>query len=587
MRARLIAVVAAGLAMATALALAPSEPAAPAAAGAQATPPNVIVLLTDDQETYSMRVMKTVRKELKRKGTTMKRFYDNFPLCCPARTTIFTGQYAHNHHVLSNVPPDGGYGVFNELHGNNYLPLWLQAAGYRTSYIGKFENGYAEPDEYGTTPSDVPFGWDDWHVLAPSRAQYFNYRLNNNGTLRQYSEREEDYSTYVFTNKARRFVRQNAKVDIPFYLELGYAAPHGGGGGDPGRSCNRAAVPAPEDLGALKTKNKGVLPPSFNEADVTDKPSVVAQRDPLTPGQIRDTLRKRRCAWESLLAVDRSVGEIIDEIKRDGIRENTYIFFLSDNGFLRGEHRIRDNKRYLYEESARVPFIARGPGINRGGKSNDVAVNADLTATVLHLTGATPGLTQDGQSLLPSLQNPNLELGRAILLEAYGGPPIKGVRTSRYLYTEWDTGGLPERELYDTDADPYQLTNLANDPAYLPVVAQLGQEVRQLEGCAGASCRTAPSGSLTVAGVSSRKGGACAVPPVTARISTSDDADVVAASFRVGRVQLPDDTEPPFEVVLPDAAIRDELPKPARVIGRALFEDGRRLGYAANVRLCK
>jgi N-acetylglucosamine-6-sulfatase len=587
MRARLIAVVAAGLAMATALALAPSEPAAPAAAGAQATPPNVIVLLTDDQETYSMRVMKTVRKELKRKGTTMKRFYDNFPLCCPARTTIFTGQYAHNHHVLSNVPPDGGYGVFNELHGNNYLPLWLQAAGYRTSYIGKFENGYAEPDEYGTTPSDVPFGWDDWHVLAPSRAQYFNYRLNNNGTLRQYSEREEDYSTYVFTNKARRFVRQNAKVDIPFYLELGYAAPHGGGGGDPGRSCNRAAVPAPEDLGALKTKNKGVLPPSFNEADVTDKPSVVAQRDPLTPGQIRDTLRKRRCAWESLLAVDRSVGEIIDEIKRDGIRENTYIFFLSDNGFLRGEHRIRDNKRYLYEESARVPFIARGPGINRGGKSNDVAVNADLTATVLHLTGASPGLTQDGQSLLPSLQNPNLELGRAILLEAYGGPPIKGVRTSRYLYTEWDTGGLPERELYDTDADPYQLTNLANDPAYLPVVAQLGQEVRQLEGCAGASCRTAPSGSLTVAGVSSRKGGACAVPPVTARISTSDDADVVAASFRVGRVQLPDDTEPPFEVVLPDAAIRDELPKPARVIGRALFEDGRRLGYAANVRLCK
>jgi N-acetylglucosamine-6-sulfatase len=587
MRARLIAVVAAGLAMATALALAPSEPAAPAAAGAQATPPNVIVLLTDDQETYSMRVMKTVRKELKRKGTTMKRFYDNFPLCCPARTTIFTGQYAHNHHVLSNVPPDGGYGVFNELHGNNYLPLWLQAAGYRTSYIGKFENGYAEPDEYGTTPSDVPFGWDDWHVLAPSRAQYFNYRLNNNGTLRQYSEREEDYSTYVFTNKARRFVRQNAKVDIPFYLELGYAAPHGGGGGDPGRSCNRAAVPAPEDLGALKTKNKGVLPPSFNEADVTDKPSVVAQRDPLTPGQIRDTLRKRRCAWESLLAVDRSVGEIIDEIKRDGIRENTYIFFLSDNGFLRGEHRIRDNKRYLYEESARVPFIARGPGINRGGKSNDVAVNADLTATVLHLTGASPGLTQDGQSLLPSLQNPNLELGRAILLEAYGGPPIKGVRTSRYLYTEWDTGGLPERELYDTDADPYQLTNLANDPAYLPVVAQLGQEVRQLEGCAGASCRTAPSGSLTVAGVSSRKGGACAVPPVTARISTSDDADVVAASFRVGRVQLPDDTEPPFDVVLPDAAIRDELPKPARVIGRALFEDGRRLGYAANVRLCK
>ena len=128
-----------------------------------------------------MRVMKIVGKEMKRKGVTMKRFYDNFPLCCPSRTTILTGQYAHNHNVLSNTAPDGGYGVFNELHGDNYLPLWLQAAGYQTSYVGKFLNGYAEPDEYGTVPTDVPRGWNDWHVLAPSRAQYFGYTLNQNG----------------------------------------------------------------------------------------------------------------------------------------------------------------------------------------------------------------------------------------------------------------------------------------------------------------------------------------------------------------------------------------------------------------------
>ena len=96
-----------------------------------------------------------------------------------------------------------------------------------------------------------------------------------------------------------------------------------------------------------------------------------------------DTLRKRRCAWESLLAVDDSVGSLIHEIERDGIDDNTYIFYLSDNGFLRGEHRIRDNKRFLYEESARVPFIARGPGIPQGESSDDVVVNADLTSTIL------------------------------------------------------------------------------------------------------------------------------------------------------------------------------------------------------------
>jgi arylsulfatase A-like enzyme len=564
--------------------------AGPPAAGAQVgTKPNIIVLLTDDQESRSMRVMKTVAKELKRKGVTMKRFYDNFPLCCPARTTIFTGQYAHNHHVISNVPPDGGYGVFNELHGDNYLPLWLQAAGYQTSYIGKFENGYAEPDEYGTLPKDVPMGWNDWHVLAPSRAQYFNFTLNQNGKLHKFPESEENYSTDVFTHKAQRFIRSNARAATPFYLELGYAAPHGGGGGSPGRSCNRAAVPAPRDLATLKGKFRNTLPPSFNEADVSDKPSSISQKQPLTPGQISDTLRKRRCAWESLLAVDDSVGTLIHEIERDGIKQNTYIFFLSDNGFLRGEHRIRDNKRFLYEESARVPFIARGPGIPHGMSSEDVVVNADLTSTILQLGGATPGVEQDGQSLMPRLLDPQGESGRAILLEAYAGEQVLGLRTSRYLYTEWDGDSnpvVPQRELYDTYADPYQLNNLADDPAYLSVVLELGDELDDLIDCAGASCRTAPTGTLTFTNAGVGKNG-CVFPPVTAHFTGTDEDRIVGVNFRAGRVNAGDDTEAPFEAVIPDQALRDELPDAAEVVARALYDDGRRLALTADVRICE
>ncbi len=574
------------LSLAAGLALVPGRPGAESTASAAGNRPNIIVLLTDDQEFGSMRVMKTVNKEMKRKGVTFKRFYDNFPLCCPARTTLFTGQYAHNHGVLSNLPPDGGYGVFNERHGDNYLPLWLQAAGYRTSYIGKFENGYAEPDEYGTTPKDVPRGWDDWHVLAPSRAQYFNYILNQNGHLRHYTEAEEDYSTDVFTSKARRFIRSSAKASSPFYLELGYAAPHGGGGGDPGRSCNRAAVPAPRDLGTLRKKDKR-LTPSFNEADVSDKPSPIAERPPLTPGQINDILRKRRCAWESLLAVDDSVGAILDEIHRDGIRRNTYVFYLSDNGFLFGEHRIRNNKRYLYEESARVPVVVRGPGVARGETARDVVVNADLTSTFLELSGATPGLTQDGESLLPVLTNPTVERGRALLLEAYAGPPIKGVRTSRYLYTEWDTDRLlPERELYDTYVDPFQLTNVANDPNYQPVVNELADELHQLEDCAGENCRGAPTAELTIVPTAAGKR-ACADPPVLARVTTSSDADVVSVSFRAGKTELPDDTVAPFEATVPGTVLRRQGPKPTPVTVRALFDDGRRLALTDNVRACK
>ena len=589
---RLAVALAALLVLAGAIALALGVGAAgppPAKAQASAAKPNIVVLLTDDQESRSMRVMKRAAKLLKRKGVTMKRFYDNFPLCCPSRSTILTGQYAHNHNVLSNSPPDGGYGVFNELHGSNYLPIWLQEAGYQTSYIGKYLNGYAEPDEYGTVPSDVPRGWDNWHVLAPSRAQYFNYTLNNNGSLRQYTDREEDYSTDVFTSKAKRFIRSNAKSETPFYLQLGYAAPHGGGGGDPGRSCNRAAVPAPRHLSTLKGKFRNTLPPSFNEADTSDKPSQISFKAPLTEGQISDTLRKRRCAWESLLAVDESIDALTKEIERDGIKRNTYVFFLSDNGFLRGEHRIRDNKRYLYEESARVPFIARGPGIPHNESSDDVVVNADLTSTVLELSGASPGLVQDGQSLIPSLQNPKSERARAILFEAYAGSQILGVRTSRYLYTEWDgdkNPSNPERELYDTYADPYQLTNLAGDSGYASVVDELGDELDQLIDCAGDSCRGAPSGSLSFSTGGTGKNG-CVLAPVTARFSSPQESGVVSVSFRAGKVPVGDDTAPPYEAAIPESALRDELPGAATVTAKALFDDGRRLGQAANLKACR
>jgi N-acetylglucosamine-6-sulfatase len=550
--------------------------------------PNIIVLLTDDQENLSLKVMKTVNKELKRKGVTFKRYYTNFPLCCPSRTTMLTGEYAHNHGVLSNTAPDGGYGVFNDRHGNDYLPIWLQRAGYATSYIGKFLNGYAEPDEYGTLPRDVPAGWNDWHVLAPSKAEYFNFTLNENGALNNYvGQTNRAYSTRVFTNKAKRFIRRSAASPSPFFLLLGYAAPHGGGGGSPGKSCNRGARPEPRDLGALKGHKKPVLPPSFNEADVSDKPSPVADLAPLTEGQISDTLRKRRCAWESLLSVDRSVGEILDELEKDGERSNTYIFFASDNGFLRGEHRIRSQKRFIYDESSRVPFIVRGPGVARGESSTDVVSNADVVPTILDLTGATPGNPIDGVSLTENFDNPKLEHGRAILHEAYAGKTILGLRTSRYLYSEWDTGGFfPERELYDTYADPYELNNLAEDPAHAALVSQLSAELHRLEGCEGADCHVEESASLSFASGGPGPDG-CSLEPVIARLTGPNEAAIDYTEFRVNGALAGTDDVAPFEVELPYKTLRSELPDAATVVGRAIFTDGRRAAAAGHVKACR
>jgi len=556
------------------------------AVGAKQKPANVVVLFTDDQEPASLRVMKIVRKELKAKGTTMKRYYTNFPLCCPSRATMLTGQYAHNHGVLSNQFPSGGFGVFDAEHAGNSVNDWLQDAGYTTGYIGKFLNQYAEPDEYGNLPTYVPPGWDDWRALAPAKAQYFDYTLNQNGTRADFGEEDDAYSTDQFTLKAKRFIRRSAPSPDPFFLMLGYAAPHGGGGGAPGRECNRGARPAPRHLGSLKTKDFP-FPPSFNE-DTSDKPSPIAALEPLTDRQVRDLERKRRCAWESLLAVDESVGEILSALKRVGERRRTYVFFTSDNGLLLGEHRIRDSKRFLYEESARVPFVVRGPGVARGEESEDVVTNADLVPTILEISGAEPGEVQDGESLLPTFAEPKLENGRAIVLESYGGDPtIRGLRTSRYLYAEWETGQpLPERELYDTYADPYQLNNLASDPAHLPVVNDLAEQLDATIDCVGAECRERPAAQLSLSSGGTGKAG-CSLKPVIARLDSPEIDSIVSVAFRAGKRRAAVDTAPPFETELPYRELRRQLPESAQVLARALFTDGRRVAVPAKVRACK
>jgi hypothetical protein len=285
--------------------------------------------------------------------------------------------------------------------------------------------------------------------------------------------------------------------------------------------------------------------------------------------------------------VDDSVGAILDELKRDGERRDTYVFFVSDNGFLFGQHRIRAQKRYLYEESARVPFVARGPGIARGESSEDVVVNADITSTILDISGAVPGLQQDGQSLLPSLVDPESEHARAILLEAEAGPEIVGVRTWRYLYTQWDTGTVvPEPELYDNVTDPYQLNNLALNPAYASVVAELAGELNDLRDCAGADCRTAPTGALTLTSGGNGKGG-CSYSPVIAHLNASDQDRILSVSFRAGNTSLGDDSSPPYEIEVPYPLLQKALPDPVSIAGSALYSDGRRLTSAVKAKACR
>ncbi len=206
----------------------------------------------------------------------------------------------------------------------------------------------------------------------------------------------------------------------------------------------------------------------------------------MNANEIADIQRKYRCELESLLSVDEGVKKVVDALSARGELGNTVLIFTADNGFFHGEHRIPEQKLYIYEESIRVPLQMRGPGIPRGVKVSDLAINADLAPTIVDVANANPGLAMDGRSLIPMVQNPGVEQGRELLIEE---PSFKAIRTGRYMYAQHNNG---TRELYDLNNDPFELRSRHDAPAYASIRAQLAARLQELRDCAGPSCRTHP-----------------------------------------------------------------------------------------------
>jgi len=444
------------------------------AAAAQARP-NIVVIETDDQTLASMRVMDNVNSLIGGQGTTFRNSFVNYSLCCPSRSTFLTGQYMHNHRVLGNQAPSGGFGRFQALHGNNNLAVWLQRAGYYTALIGKYLNGYV------FRPL-VPRGWSEWRTGANQKV--YGYTLDENGTLVRYGQDPTDFKQDVLTWKAVNFVNRRAPLPRPFFLWLTYTAPHVAEPPNPNPpfNCQRAALPAPRHAHAFDSEPLP-RPPNFNEPYVSDKPAAIRNLPRLTPNQIADIQRMYRCELESLLSVDEGVKKVVDALKAKGELANTVLIYTSDNGYFHGEHRIPKDKQHIYEESIRVPLEMRGPGIPRGVKVGSLAINADLAPTIVDLANADPGLLMDGRSLIPVANQPRIERGRKLLIEE---PSFKAIRTMRYMYAEHSTG---ERELYDLKDNRFELRSREHALAYAPVRARLAARLHQLANCAGSGCR--------------------------------------------------------------------------------------------------
>ena len=528
--------------LAAALAAAAPAQARPAKAAADGRP-NILVVMTDDQAVADVKHMPNVRRLLAAQGTTFADAVDSYPLCCPARATFITGQYAHNHDVSGNFWPYGWYGMKGRA---NTLPAWLQKAGYRTALIGKWLNGYGARDAHG----EVPKGFDIWRgLLDVSAYDYFNFVMNRDGKLKSWGdpvfarklvefadievlpqenpglgnvlrrlrevfgdgpytywgkEDPDDYSPDVTGEITAQLVERERTSRDPFFIWWSVAAPHREDVATTlMRRPGRDPRPAPR-YEKQASRYRLPRPPSFNEADVGDKPSNVRDSaPPLSDAQIEQLQLDYEGRIGSLLAVDDHVKKLVSALRRTGQLDNTLIVFLSDNGWLQGEHRIPGDKYLPYEESLRVPFILRGPGVPAGRVVRGQVANIDFAPTLLDAARARPGRTLDGVSLLPAARDPRRRPNRAIGLEAlyrlFGdgdfGPfnawdrPYTGVRTDRYTYAVFTETG--ERELYDRTKDPHQLRNVAGDPAYAKVLSRLEAKRQKLKGCRGSSCRVA------------------------------------------------------------------------------------------------
>lgn len=445
--------------------------------------PNIIFVLTDDLAWNLIKYMPNVQK-MQQNGSTFSNYYVTDSLCCPSRSSMFSGRYPHDTGVYTNGGNDGGYNVF---HGRGEeKSTWgtdLQAAGYRTAMMGKYLNGYQPKDA-------PPPGWNEWDVAGNGYPE-FNYNLNSNGKIEHHGTANTDYLTDVLNGKAKSFVDSSAAANKPFAMEIATFAPHA------------PYTPAPRDA----DKFPGLTAPrtpAFNTADKVGNPPWLQQIPPLSQQDIAKLNQSFRKRAQAVQAVDKMIGDLRQELAAKHLDKNTYLVFASDNGYHMGEHRLRAGKQTAFDTDIKVPLIAIGPSVPAGHTTDQQASNIDLRPTFDQLGGAVTPPEVDGHSLVAPLHSsrPVDNWRNAVLVEHHGqehppGDPDKpgkfsadppsynALRLGSAVYVEYADG---EREYYDTAKDPDELSNIVGT---LPpdTVNKLHADLTALTAChSGTAC---------------------------------------------------------------------------------------------------
>lgn len=432
---------------------------------------NMVFILIDDMRFDSMSCMdhpflQTPNIDrLAHGGMRFEHGYVTTSLCSPSRASILSGQYPHTHGVLDNSTPLPS--------DTPTFPIELQRNGYKTAFVGKWHMG-------GSSDEPRP-GFDHW-VSFRGQGPYWNPTFNING---EQVERE-GYMTDLLTDYAVDYLEEQDGEE-PFFLYLSHKAVHA------------EFYPAERHKDAYSDVQIQFPDSMANTPENYEgKPLWVERQRQSWHGV--DYLYHDQTNFEqflldyhrTMLAVDDSVGQVMDTLERKGMLDDTLIVFTSDNGFLHGEHGLID-KRCFYEPSVRVPVLAHCPNmIEPGQVSPRLVLNIDFCPTFLDAAGLELPETIQGASFLPLLQGKDVEWREAMLYEYFWErwfpqtPTVFGVRTERYKYMHYH-GIFDLNELYDMQEDPDEMNNLIDSPAHLEVRQQMQEHLRELMNQYGAT----------------------------------------------------------------------------------------------------
>jgi N-acetylglucosamine-6-sulfatase len=493
--------------------------------------PNIVFILTDDQDTIlgGTDFMPHLQRHIIEQGMAFTNAFVHTPVCCPSRSSIWSGRYLHNGGAINNSISGNCYGPeWQKLEVRDTLAIHLKKAGYQTSYSGKYLNQYGTPS--ASHPKRVPPGWSHWLGLVGNSC-YYNYsiiRSDDDGKTCQVEthgvDYETDYLPNVILNRSLAFLESmetttsTTTTTTPFFMVLAYPSPH--------------APFTPEPKYQNLIPNKAKQTPNYNASAISLETKHWMMRFlPIintTIEEFIDEIYRRRL--ETLLTVDEHVGILVQRLETLGLLNSTYILYASDNGYQLGQHRLRADKRQLYEHDIRVPLYVRGPNIPANSTCPEMVLNIDWAPTILDLVGSPPSTMErmDGETFAHYLhphrsQSTGPDCPREDFLLSYHGEwfdipttldfpnnTYHCVRTRRRRRTRSDgtksscssdsASDLQndiycrfeddERfvEYYDMTADEWQLENRFHELS-IQRIWEFEKRLAELRHCRGSSCR--------------------------------------------------------------------------------------------------